>query len=355
MQKVKIPVMISISVKSTISMAAGVAILAGCDAASSNPSSMTASAARRFSILDPSTHVAVLRPDHGASRMKATGAGQKLLYVSDTGTNDVQVYDYPQGTNVGTLTGFNTPQGECTDSAGNIYITNLGSSQILEYGYDGTSPIATLNDPNGSLPVSCAVDAKSGNLAVANLLSSGSFEGGSVAIYPSGSETPTIYSDPVPTREYFLDYDAEGNVYVDGINGRTGTFRLAKMTPNGTFTQIKLAAKISYPGNVQYLGSYFAVGDQEGPESGKPDIYHVTPSGEIVGKTTLVAAGGGRVGDLVQFTIRAVGTGKGPIVAPDAARAAVYLDQWPGGSFGSAITANLVQPVGTALSAPPPK
>jgi hypothetical protein len=347
--------MISRPSRSLLSMAAAVAILAGCNAAIDDAASMPPSNAARLTALDPRTVPTILRPDRSESRMKSTASGQKLLYVSDIGTNDVQVYDYPQGTNVGTLTGFNTPQGECTDSAGNVYITNLGSSQILEYAYGGTSPIATLTDPNGSLPVSCAVDPKSGNLAVANLLSSGSFEAGGVAIYPGGSGTPTIYADPVPTREYFLDYDNNGNIFVDGINGRTSAFRLTKLSPKGAFSHIKLKTKISYPGNVQYLGKYIAVGDQEGPESGKPDIYHVTPEGKVVGTTTLVASGGGRVGDVAQFTILAKGTGKGTIISPDAVYGSVYIDQWPGGAFGSAITADLVQPVGAVISAPAPK
>ncbi len=59
------------------------------------------------------------------------GAGQRILFVSDDGTNDVDMFDLPAMTLVGTLTGFSEPQGMCTDKSHNVWITNTGTEQIL--------------------------------------------------------------------------------------------------------------------------------------------------------------------------------------------------------------------------------
>jgi hypothetical protein len=329
----------------------GTAMFAGCEAGSSVPSAVTSHPnVQRPGFIVARPGSIIVRPDHSVSHMAAIPRGQELLYVSDIATNDVQVYDYPQGTNVGTLTGFNTPLGECADAAGNIYIANLGSSQIVEYAYGGSNPIAYLNDSD-EYPISCAVDPKSGDLAVANQTSSGSFEAGSVSVFTNASGYPKVYSDPIPAREYFLAYDESGNIFVDGVDSKTSAFRFAEMNPRGKFTEITVkGTKILFPGNVQYLGKTLAIGDQEGPEFKRPDIYRVTPTGTVVAKTTLVASNGGRVGDVVQFAILSKRNGKGAIVAPDSTETSVYLDKWPSGHFGSAITTNLINPIGSAIS-----
>jgi hypothetical protein len=46
-----------------------------------------------------------------------------------------------------------------------VFITDTSTSQILEFAHGGTTPINTLSDYDYQ-PVSCAVDPKSGNLAV---------------------------------------------------------------------------------------------------------------------------------------------------------------------------------------------
>jgi hypothetical protein len=205
-----------------------------------------------------------------------------LLYGAAFGTNDVYVYTYPKGKLVGTLTGFNEPQGECVDRGGNVFIANTGTSQLIEYVHGGTSPIATLNDPN-QYPVSCSVNPINEDLAVANILS-GSGGPGSVSIYKKGRGTPKIYSDSNFFRMYFLGYDAKGDLFVDGSNS-SASFKYAEL-PKGskTFTDITLNKAIAFPGDVQYDGKYVAVGDQ-----GNANIYQ-TSGGTIVGTTTLGGA-----------------------------------------------------------------
>jgi hypothetical protein len=59
--------------------------------------------------------VHLVYPDHGKSWM-APGAEKikELLYVSDAATDDVFVYDYASGNEVGKLTGFDQPLGSAS-------------------------------------------------------------------------------------------------------------------------------------------------------------------------------------------------------------------------------------------------
>jgi len=93
-------------------------------------------------------------------------AKQDLLYVSDS-NGEVTVYRYWQHTLVGTLTDLTQPMGECTDSAGDVYITDYAAKQILEFAHGGTKPLRKLNDSPDS-PYACSIASSTGSLAVAN-------------------------------------------------------------------------------------------------------------------------------------------------------------------------------------------
>ena len=78
--------------------------------------------------------------DHGQSFIRPDKKGKGgLLYIGDDSTNDVYVYDYPSGTAAGTLTGFDGPYGECSDTKGNVYIANFDAGDVVEYAHGGTS------------------------------------------------------------------------------------------------------------------------------------------------------------------------------------------------------------------------
>ena len=80
-------------------------------------------------------HAAYMAPD-----AKKKGA---LMYAGDWATNDVFVYDYPSGKQVGMLTGFDAPYGMCVDKKGDIYISNFYNGTVVEYAHGGTSPLKT--------------------------------------------------------------------------------------------------------------------------------------------------------------------------------------------------------------------
>ena len=278
--------------------AAGAAILAGCNSSgfqsqldpsgaihpNAAQSRLNIQPLSRFGPLSPENRVAMaVHPDHSRSWMDPDAKKKKLLYISDNGTDDVYVYSYPQGELKGTLTQFDNPQGECVDKAGDIWITDANSSEILEYAHGGASPIATLSDP-GQSPLGCSVDPKTGNLAITNWQST-SGAPGSVSIYPDAQGTPTNYTDSSFNQMFFLGYDNKGNLFVDGVDS-SGNFEFAEL-PKGQeeLTNITLNQNIATPGGVQWDGTHLAVGDQ-----GDAVIYQFTISGNDgteVGSTQL--------------------------------------------------------------------
>jgi hypothetical protein len=128
------------------------------------------------------------------------------------------------------LTGaFNSPLGECADAVGDVWITNLGSREIIEYAHGGTEPIATLTEPPAEKPQACSIDPTTGNLAVTNPTD--------VAIYAGATGTPTTYSDPAIYTLWYCAYDSSGNLFADGeTSGEVGEI------PEGgsSFTAVRL-------------------------------------------------------------------------------------------------------------------
>ena len=130
------------------------------------------------------------RPPRPSKVVGLSGGGERkrVLFASDVGTNDVYIFGLPDMKHLGTLTGFNEPQGECSDKHGNVYIANTKSSQVLEYSHTGTL-LNTYPDTYG-YPVGCAINPVNGNLAVTNL--QGFTGAGQVLIYASPTAVPTV-------------------------------------------------------------------------------------------------------------------------------------------------------------------
>ncbi|HTA53388.1 MAG TPA: hypothetical protein VK755_01500, partial [Candidatus Acidoferrales bacterium] len=146
---------------------------------------------------------------------RGDAASQALLYVSDTITGDVYVFSYPKAKLMQTLTGFTDPAGECVDKNGDVFVANTGQKNIIEYAHGGSSPKATLKDP-GYFPVGCAVDPKTGNLAVTNV-SPSSNAAGNVVVYLRAKGQPTgNYKNAAMPDPLLCGYDNAGNLFVDG-------------------------------------------------------------------------------------------------------------------------------------------
>jgi len=198
-----------------VCIAAGVAASAAMLSACTLPSAQGGPA--RDDIVPP-----VVTSAHHASWMEPRTSGEDLLYVTN-GNGIVNVYTYSQQELVGELINFTDPKGECTDAKADVYITDYGADQIDEYAHGGTSPLRVI-DESGYKPYNCAIDPKTGDLAVANYTGDGYESEGNLAIYARAKGKPTYYSN---ADLYYLNacgYDKFGDLLATGFTLFSGTF-----------------------------------------------------------------------------------------------------------------------------------
>jgi hypothetical protein len=275
--------------------------------------------------------------------MASDATNRNLFYISDRGDNKVYAYSYPQGTLEGTLTGFRSPAGLCVDQAGDIWVSEQASGHIKEYAHGGTKAIAVLDD-TGELPVSCAIDPTTGNLAVANFYRRKHGGHGGIAIFTDAKGKPTFYTGVQGLYGYFCGYDDKGNLFVDGTSHVSGGFLFEEL-PKGTaqLRNITLTGgTIYFPGQVQWDGEYVAVGDQTyGRREGAAAIFRTTGAGgKIVGVTTLTG-----YGDVVEFWIEG-----NRLVASNYSARAALLYRYPAGGWPKRSITGLRQPFGAVVS-----
>ena len=229
------------------------ALLAGC----AGPRSLIAEPAT----MPQSRGSSPLTPRSG-SWILPQAKSEDLLYVSDFSEGQLQVFSYPRGKLVGTISGLSGPMGLCADTAGDIFVANAGGNDVLEYAHGGSSPIKTLSDM-GYAPEKCSSDPMTGNLAVVD----GSSSSGSVAVFKHASGTPVRYANPRAWRTAIgCGYDDAGNLLVSGRK-RNYYAALAELKyGRRQLNDLSLghdtddnAFKISNPGQVQWDGSHVAV------------------------------------------------------------------------------------------------
>lgn len=337
-------------------LVAGVFVLAGCGGNLTDslaaPASTSASSLSRagspaqlqvlgktFALESP----AKLVSNHRGSWMARGAASATLLYVADEATGDVDVYSYPKGQRVGTLTGFNTPSGLCSDKTGDVYVLNGGGFTIDVFAHGGTSPIRTLSLP-GYPELNCSVNPRTGDLAL------GTFDGSCaecaafIAIFPGGQGLPTTYQPSGQIGIPGCGYDNAGNLYCDAYSKIGRKFLLFELPKKSTTVEtIAVSGTLPKAGPVQWDGQNLAVGS--GASSTIDQIAVTGSSGSVVGSTTLYGAGW-----VWQFWITKRGT---RIVVPTyAGTSAAEVGYWgypAGGSATKAIT-GFYQPDGATLS-----
>ena len=221
--------------------------------------------------------------DRGKSWMKGASSSQDLLYVSSTNGN-VYVYTYPQGKLTGTLTGLLGPIGECVDSAGDVFIVaaanaSYETSTIYEYAHGGTTPIATLSDQGAGF--GCAVDAGTGNLAVANISDQENPNNpgyGDVAVYAGAQGSATMYySSAYSSFGDFPGYDNKSNFYVVAESPQNHDQELVRLSNgSGSFEAIRLKEKVSsgyrfWP-TVQWDGKHTTVSSDSAQGRQRSDV-----------------------------------------------------------------------------------
>lgn len=244
----------------------------------------------------PQTPAVATHANRDGSWMTPGSSNANLLYVADASSNEVEVYSYPAGKQVGTLTGFEGLAFLCADPSGDVFVPNYGKSEILEYAHGGTTPIATLSDPD-STPYSCSFDSTTGNLAVTNYTTTYGY--GDIAIYENVSGGRQVYLDYDVSYLEFCAYDTKGNLLIEGFDKtNSGDFYGLDELLKGAklLTHITLDDIPAFPTGLQWDGKYLAMGTGTvaGPSSGDTYVYHVQitrATGKTIGTTHLVERG----------------------------------------------------------------
>jgi hypothetical protein len=223
----------------------------------------------------PQTSALATHADRGTSWMLPGSASGDLLYATG-GCGGTCVISYPQGQIVGSIAISGGVWGDCSDSAGDVFVIN--DSQLLEYAHGGTIPVATLSLP-GSQATGCAIDPSTGNLAVV-------FVGGSVnvAVFPDAAGTPALYDSHLSS--VYCGYDNASNLFVSGTGRSEGGI---SELPNGALDFSVLAVKgkgsLGNPGQVQWDGTYMTY---EGSTQSDIKVSRIEISGsraKVVGTT----------------------------------------------------------------------
>jgi hypothetical protein len=260
-----------------------------------------------------------------------------LLYVSDTVTSDVYVFSYPKGVRAQTLTGFTDPAGECVDASGDVFVTNTGASNVVEYAHGGTTPIATLKDA-GYFPIGCSIDPTTGNLAVSNFSTTGSAQG-DIVIYKHAKGRPMgHYKDASINNMLLCGYDNAGNFFVDGL-AQGSAFRFAELAAGSSkLTNITLDQSIQSAGGVQWDGTHVAVGDQA-----TNTIYQFAITGKHGTKVGSTSLGGAT--KVFQFWIDG-----SKVTGADAGAADAAIWKYPSGGSAIKVISGLYAPLGAVVS-----
>ncbi|MGC1381069.1 MAG: hypothetical protein WA814_08615 [Candidatus Baltobacteraceae bacterium] len=299
-----------------------------------------------------SNTVLVQNVRRGASWM-AKGATQRdLLYVSNA-NGTVSVYRYWQHTLVGVLTDFSNPQGECSDKAGNVYITDSGKKKIYEYSHGGKKPISVL-DAAPYEPYGCSVNPANGDLAVANSASD-EYKPGNLSIYPHGSGTPATYQGPYDDHFINCAYDDRGDlfmnsqiVYYYSFFYSIAFYYLPKHGPKliaEDLSEPYFSSGWPYVSSIAYDGKYWmvdAISDLY--------LYEINIKPQYEGDLTFSSSYRVGVVALYRNTLKGRAT---QVVGAASTRSASAVDYWKYPALGSpigGITKDLDDPVGLTIS-----
>jgi hypothetical protein len=230
--------------------------------------------------------------DRGKSWMRSDAGKQWLIYAPDNSSGTIDVYNFrvKAGKLYGQITGLVSPYGACVDAAGDVYVVDTATAEIYEYAHGGTTPIATATDAYG-IPLGCSVDPTTGNVAVSNFSGPGSTGTGGVDVFAGGlGGRQTNYTNANLYHLYPPGYDPQGNLFVQATQ-YSGAIEFAELPAGKKKFTLLTGLTISFPGSVQWDGSYLAVTDQNFASSYTTMIYRVTVSGSkvtIVRRTHLI-------------------------------------------------------------------
>jgi hypothetical protein len=250
------------------------------------------------------------------------------------------VFDYPKSTEMVTQINGLGGQG-CTNALygyGKGIFWNVGGQDQIEEFKVVNTYVRTLS-VNYSFPSSCAMDT-SGDLAVGMLYGTSSGKGGGdVVIFKNATGTPTVYTTALD-EEFFDGYDNKGNLFADGFTGDRSGFALVELPYGSTkFIKLKTSNSPSFPGSVQWDGTYVTVFDQHTEET-----YRYTVSGTTATLESTIKYSGSR--DCAQTWLV-----KGLMYCGDAGNDGAEVFDYPaGGKAVATLTGSFDTPLGVTAA-----
>jgi hypothetical protein len=224
-------------------------------------------------------------PDHRKSWISPIAKSIKyLLYASDGDTDDVNVYNYKTLTQIGTLTGFDGPTGQCVDAKGDVYIANSGNGEVIEYARGASIALKTYRPAMNGEAIGCAVD-REGDLAASDYLTfSTTFA--ALCVWKAGSGSSTCYQNAEYCSFMFPPaYDDKGNLILVGFSYQySGPEVCGLLANSASLIHLTFSNTIYSPGGTVWDGKHIALGDTD--YNGQPvtAMYQVTLKGSTLTK-----------------------------------------------------------------------
>jgi hypothetical protein len=208
---------------------------------------------------------------HAKSWMKPGSSSDDLMYAVG-GCGGTCVLSYPDGQPVGALTSGGNFSGICSDTAGNVFITQ--DDAVVEYAHGATTPTRTITLPGG-MALGCSVDPMTNDLAVVDRDQNPDSD---IAVFPAETGKPLTYTSGLDSS--YCGYDDKGNLFVNGDIEEQG-YGVSEL-PSGQSafnSAMLLPVKVGVPGQLQWDGAHVT---WEGTSRGEIKISRLTLTGSKV-------------------------------------------------------------------------
>jgi hypothetical protein len=292
-----------------------------------------------------------LSPNIVAPGAKAAG----LLFETDPGTNDVDIFSLPQMKLTQKLTGFKFPAGECSNLDGNIWIGDYLKHELRMYSSSGNL-LYTIKGAHLA-PYACALDPVSFALVVTDVDES-KFQPGKILIYTVPGSRPIILRNPERGTYFFPAFDPYGDLWVTGFSASKHPV-IAKCGPLRCHAVRLRGGNIFSPGTIAWdnVHGNWIIFDNYCHESATTCSYPVSDEGVIGTPTVYLNPAGGALCNLTQAALVPTGKRTIAVVGGDSeATCTGYknssVDLWAYPAGGLPVTSNhhVVSPWGAALS-----
>jgi len=185
-------------------------------------------------------------------------------YVANDGqSSSLLEFDYPKSDkSIGRIPSASGLGGECGDvlygaAKRYFWVVAFNAEEVEEFAVGGTNPIKTLSVKSFGIPLGCAMDPGTGNLAVTI------YSSYQVVIFANAKGPDRIYSTPLD-QPYYDGFDNNGNLYVDGLYGSYYHALVELPKGSSTFETVKLTNYSRIMNAVQYDGKYLTIGEEAG-------------------------------------------------------------------------------------------